>query len=60
MKDIIDQYKKEKTQDIDLLTLLPEVYYPLIKVFSKKKSNLVPPYRKNNFRIKLEKGKYPD
>jgi hypothetical protein len=36
------------------------VYHPLIEVFSKKKSDSVPPYRKNDFRIELEGGKRPN
>jgi hypothetical protein len=60
MRDIMDQHEKEKTQDIDPLALLPEVYHPLIEAFSKKKSDSVPPHRKSDFKVELEEGKSPD
>jgi hypothetical protein len=60
MRDIMDQHKKEETEDIDLEGLLPEPYHPFIDVFSKKKSDTLPLHRKGDFKVNLEEGKKPD
>ena len=60
MKDIVDQHKKEETEDIDPQHLLPEVYHEFIDVFLKIKSDTLPPYRKSDHQIELEEGKEPN
>jgi hypothetical protein len=49
MKDIVDQHKKEETEDINPQQLLLEVYYEFIDVFLKIKSDTLPPYRKSDY-----------
>ena len=60
MRDIIEQHKKEQTEDLDLREVLPKVYHEFLDVFSKKKSDLLPPHRKGDHQIVLEEGKQPD
>ena len=60
MRDIIDQHKKEETNDIDPRKILLEEYHEFLDVYSKKKSDMLLPHRKGDHRIELEEGKQPN
>ena len=60
MRDIIDQHKKEETNDIDPRKILLEEYHEFLDVCSKKKLDMLPPHRKGDHRIELEEGKQPN
>ena len=42
IRDIMDQHRKEESNDVDPKTLLPEQYHDLIEAFSAKEANTLP------------------
>ena len=59
MKDIQYQAEKEARAETNSTSVVPQEYHDFLDVFSKKDSDTLPPYRKYNHKIHLEKEQKP-
>ena len=57
IKDIIKQYKKEETEDIDPREIFLKVYHKFLEIFLKVKLDMLLLYQKGDYQVVLEKGK---
>ncbi len=57
MKDLEIQLKKQGSSTVtDPKSVVPSEYHDFLDVFSKEKADILPPHRKHDHRIELEKG----
>jgi hypothetical protein len=57
MKNLEIQLKKQESNTItDPKTVVSSEYHDFLDVFSKEKADILPPHRKHDHRIELEKG----
>ena len=59
IRDIQYQTEKEVSAETNPRNVVPQKYYNLLNIFSKKNSDTLPPYRKYDHKIYQEEGQKP-